>query len=268
MFVFNEGGSGSSVLIPQVSHAWMAWQVADHWGNRRFPRPAPRAEVLTAVLLHDSGWPEYDAAPGLGGSGRVRTFDSMPPDAHLGIWRTSVARAAMHARYSGLLVAAHFTHFAGVKGEDLLARGDTANARRSHSLKAELERQQSGWREELAGDARYEPHLRGPRWQTNLQVLSACDTISVFLCADHRRQFTFNAIDATGDTVTCTADPIDDRIWRVHPWPLEGPQLRLQCEGRRLPRATFESAEELHEMLRTAPVERIGFTLLRPSARA
>lgn len=268
MLVLNEGDSRGGVLIPQVSHAWLAWQLAERWGNRRFPRPAPRSEVLGAVLLHDSGWSDYDAAPGIDEQGRVRTFDRMPPEEHYAIWRVSVARAAMHARYAGMLVASHFSYFAGAKGEDLLAKGDTDNARRSHSLQAELERQQAGWREELARDARFEQHLKGPRWQTNRMVLSACDKVSVFLCANLLKLFTIDALDSTGETVTCRAEPVAERTWRLQPWPLEGPKVQLRCEGRRLLRRTFDSQEELHEAMRTAPVERLSFTLLRPSARA
>ena len=49
MFLFREGDPTGTYLIPQASHSWLAWQVAEHWGNRTFVRPAPRAEVLAAV---------------------------------------------------------------------------------------------------------------------------------------------------------------------------------------------------------------------------
>ena len=63
------------VLMPQASHAFAAWQIADHWGNRRFARAAPRAEVLAAVLLHDAGWTEFDRRPSVDPHGRIHTFD-------------------------------------------------------------------------------------------------------------------------------------------------------------------------------------------------
>ncbi len=74
MFIYREGDPSGTYLIPQTSHAWLAWQVAEHWGNRNFARPAPRAETLAAVLLHDSGWTESDGAPLLdegGGRGHL-----------------------------------------------------------------------------------------------------------------------------------------------------------------------------------------------------
>ena len=91
MFVYHENDPSGSYLIPQTSHAWLAWQVASHWGNRGFARPSPRAETLAAVLLHDGGWSETDDSPGLDSDGRPRSFDRMPPAEHLAIWRASIA---------------------------------------------------------------------------------------------------------------------------------------------------------------------------------
>ena len=55
MFLFRSTEPAAVLAIPQASHAWLAWQVAQHWGNRRIARPTLRAEVLAAVMLHDSG---------------------------------------------------------------------------------------------------------------------------------------------------------------------------------------------------------------------
>ena len=48
MFLNDELSPRGPLAIPQASHAWMAWQIARHWGNRRFARPTPAAEVLAA----------------------------------------------------------------------------------------------------------------------------------------------------------------------------------------------------------------------------
>ena len=105
MFVYRESDPSGTYLIPQTSHAWLAWQVAGHWGNRGFARPSPRAETLAAVLLHDSGWSEYDEAPELGDDGHIQTFDRMPTARHLAIWRASITRSAQYSRYCRLLGA-------------------------------------------------------------------------------------------------------------------------------------------------------------------
>ncbi len=266
MFLYTGDDPNRTLAIPQASHAWLAWQLAEHWGNRRFCRPLPRAEVLAAVMLHDSGWAGFDVAPGIDAEGRPRTFDRMPVEAHLDIWRAGVDLAALHSRYAALLVARHFAEMAEVKTADLLNRGDTASARLTESFRAEVDRRQVSWEEALASDARYQGCLDGPRRQSNAAILTLTDRVSVYLCAALASEFEAAAPIASGgfDEVKLTA--IDRTHWRVDPWPMEGDRLRLQCEGRLLAGTRFDSADEFHEILMRAPVERMNFTLMRSSA--
>lgn len=254
-------------MIPQVSHTFLAWQLAEHWGNRGFVRPSPRAEVLAAVLLHDGGWYELDANPGLDQNARVRTYTSLSVNDTIGVWRMNVLRASMTSRYVGLLVAAHFAQLAERKAAALLASGDTTGSRRILSLQAELERQQDGWREVLEDDARYETSLRGPGWETNLRMLVACDKVSIFLCGSHPSGFSIEVVNRSGVVVSPTFSQIEERSWKVQPWPFRGSAVRLRCEGRRVGSVRFASVADLQEALQNAPVERLTFTLLRPSAK-
>ena len=266
MFLHDTGDPARTIAIPQASHAWLAWQLADHWGNRRFTRALPRAEVLAAVMLHDSGWTEFDASPGIDPDGRPRTFDRMDADSHLDIWRKSVDRTALNSRYAALLVAKHFADMAEVKTTDLLERGNTSSARLAESFRAEMERRQASWMESLAVDSRYLDCLEGPRRQSNADILTLSDRISVYLCASLSIQFEIMAptVESEFEAVSLTA--LDRTHWRVDPWPMEGDRVRLQCEGRLLPRTNFDSSEEFHHALHRAPVERVNFTLLRSSA--
>jgi hypothetical protein len=265
VIIFREGSPSGSVLIPQVSHAWLAWQLVAHWGNRRFIRPSPQSEVLTATMLHDIGWTDFDSDPGVDGDGRPVTFDRMPVNRQLDLWRTSVTRAALHARYCGLLVAAHFTKMAEKRATDLLESGSTNDARATTSFRAEMERLQSGWREDLKRDARYQKSLRGPGWEVNRRILVACDKVSVFLCGCFGSPFTIEAMTSSGELETITFEEIDDRVWRVRPWPLRGDKARLRCEGRRVTTTSFRTGADLREALISAPVERLTFVLARPS---
>jgi hypothetical protein len=266
MFVFKEGDIGGTYLIPQTSHAWLAWQVAGHWGNRLFARPSPRAETLAAVLLHDSGWSDYDEAPDIDSDGRPRTFDRMPATDHLAFWRASIARSAQYSRYAGLLVAAHFAAMADRKLADLLDHGHNSEARLTRSFTAEVERLEQSWIEELGADARYEKALEGAGREINARLLDTCDRISVYLCASLPAPFEVWAKNAVGDTEVISFETVDSSTWRVHPWPLQGERLQVHCEGRRLATAVFGSTEDFRAALRHAPVERLIFTLLRASA--
>jgi len=266
VFLHRERDPAGPLFITQVSHAWLAWQIAEHWGNRAFARPAPRAEVLAAVLLHDGGWTDFDPDPGVDEDGRPVTFDRMPPAAHLDIWRSSVARAAEHSRYAGLLVAAHHSRLVERKTGALLDRSDTTGARAAQAFRAEMERLQATWREGLKVDARYRPYLEGAAWEASLALLEACDSVSVYLCAQLGAPFTVTAHSPSGDLREIRVSSDDGVVWRVHPWPLEGERVRLHCEGRRTAGARFPSRETLSEALRRAPTERLTFVLERPSA--
>lgn len=266
MFLHREGDPAGTYLIPQTSHSWLAWQVAEHWGNRSFVRPAPRAETLAAVLLHDGGWSDSDSAPSLDEDGRPRTFDRLPATDHLGIWRTSTVRAAQYSRYSGLLVGGHFTSMAQRKLTDLLDRNDMDGARVAQAFVAEMERHEHTWIEELSRDARYQPYLEGPGREVNARLLDTCDRISVYLCASLPAPFEVWAKNAAGETEVITFESVDPTTWRVHPWPLQGDRLQLHCEGRRLASGTFADEPVFRETLSRAPTVRLVFTLLRSSA--
>ena len=255
-----------TLAIPQASHSWLAWQLAEHWGNRRFSRPLPRAEVLAAVMLHDSGWAEFDETPGIDPEGRPRTFDRMEVESHLDIWRRSVDRTALHSRYAALLVASHFSEMAKAKTADYLGRGDTASGRLAESFRAEMDRRKASWVEILSPDARYQGCLRGTRRQSNADILTLADRVSVYLCASLAPEFEVEAPTAAGESRSVRFVALDRTHWRVDPWPMEGDRVRLQCEGRLLPVTRFDSAGDFHEVLLRAPVERLNFTLMRSSA--
>jgi hypothetical protein len=266
MFLYHSDDPQRILAIPQASHAWLAWQLAGHWGNRRFNRPLPRAEVLAAVMLHDSGWTEFDVDPGIDHRGRPRTFDRMPVDVHLDIWRACVDRAALHSRYAALLIAGHFSELAEVKTADQLDRGDTAAARLIETFRAEMTRRIFSWQEALATDARYRDCIRGPRLRSNADLLTLADRASVYFCASLATGFELAAPSSEGGFESVAVTAINRATWRLRPWPMEGDRARLQCEGRLLSTTEFESSEDLRIALERSPVERLTFTLVRSSA--
>jgi len=266
MFLHRKHDPAGPLVISQGSHAWLAWQLAEHWGNRRFARPAPRSEVLAAVFLHDGGWTDFDTDPGIDDDGRPITFDRMPVAEHLEIWRRSVAGAASYSRYAGLLVAAHFCALVERKTAVLLERDDTPGARLAQAFRAEMERLQAAWREALMIDPRYQPYLEGAGWEANSMLVEASDRVSVYLCGSLGSPQGVTAHSPSGEIQEIDFEDLGGLTWRVKPWPLEGDRLPLHCEGRRLATTTFSSREELREALARAPIERATFTLQRPSA--
>ena len=252
---------GARVAIRQTAHALLAWQVAAHWGNRRTLRPAPRAEALAAVLLHDSGWIAFDTDPGVDGDGRPVTFDRMPVEVHLEIWRRSVTAALAHARLAGLLVARHHLRLASWKesehpGDPLVA----AFREEIQALAARLEAQ-------LGRDPRYAPALAGPWAAANAAVMAACDRLAVAICAGHEPPFELPAVGRDGEEITVRVTAASDGAWRLRPWPLEGRRLTVHVEGVRLPPGPLDR-ERLRAALAGGEAVRIVRTLLPPGEPA
>jgi len=198
------------------------WQLADHWGNRGFARPRPRAEVVSAALM--AGW---------GGDEGESTWAA---------WRGAVDHAAHVSRYAALLLA--------LRGA-ARAEGASADLPDAVALREEMGQRVRTWREALAGDARYELVLGGPGLAANIALLVAWQAVADGLVGAGSTPFAVRAPARTGPPVEVTLEPLGDRRWRVSPWPLEGERLKLHCEA---PGAG-------------GVVERVTFTILRPSAR-
>ena len=221
----------------------MAWQLAAHWGNRRFARPAPRAEVVSAALLAGWGWVEEEPESDPG------RLASAPPRPGLAHWRSTVGRAADFSCYAALLLATRFAE----RAED--ACGDSAA---TGSFREEMARRAADWREALAADARYEGTLSGPGFAVNLALLAAWEDVVEALVASGPTPFAVRVPARDGSPVEVALAPIGDGRWRVRPWPLQGERLQLHCEGRR-------GGGEVGSAV--APAERVTFNLLRPAAR-
>jgi len=244
----------------------MAWQIARKWGNRRFVRPAPVAEVLAAVLLHDSGWSAFDSRPDLDPSGRPRTFDAMETPVHLDIWRESVHRTAQVSRYAALLVADHHRMLARRKLNDLSSRRNTDGMRLTRAFDAEMGEKVAAFEASLENDPRYEHALRGPGRRANGLILAACDRLSVWLCAGMAFPVELPAMGRGGEEHSVAVRDLGEGRLRMDPWPLEGTRAGIRCEGRRVDAVRFESPADFHAALDSAPVEPLCFELLRPSA--
>jgi len=266
MFLLPDGPS-HWLAIGQASHGLLAWQIARHWGARPFLRPAPAAETLAAVLLHDAGWTAFDADPGVDAGGRPRTFDRMPAGQHLAIWERSVAIAGAFSRYTGLLVAEHTLRLAGRKLEEARAAGDGGTAALTGAFAARLEAEIERSRNELAADPRYGQALAGRGHAANGSILAACDALAVLLCAAMPGPFTLTPSVRRGEAVPVTVRREDPRTLRLRPWPLEGRGLTIHAEGRRIEVRPY-AAEALRTVLAAAPVERVSFRILPPGAPA
>ena len=265
MFLFRENGGSGPWFVSQNSHAWMAWQLAGHWGNRRFSRAAPRAETLAAVLLHEAGWRDYDRDPELDNGGCIRSSGKMVVRTQIGIWRKSVSIAEDSSRYAAFLVAASCARIAARKSAELIEAGALEDAGKLHAFAAEMEGLQAGWKEVLSVDPRYDLCLEGPGLETNSMILEVCSRLAAHLCAASDDEVEISAPEPGGGNRPFRVRKLDSRSYSLSPWPMEGRRLKVHCELRRLRSGVFSSRAACRKALESAPRQRLGMELVAPS---
>jgi Protein of unknown function (DUF3891) len=224
------------IAIGQASHAWISGQLARAWR----PRPEPWEAVCLAAEQHDVGMARWDLTPSLNpATGRPHDFLQMPLDVHLGLWHAAPSLLLTQSRYAALLVSLHGSKLYGRRD---LATLDPADA---VAIRAFLDAQEA-FQERLIVE------LRADRDELREQqaLLFLWDGLSLALCEPW--------------------EPFELDGWRLEggrlsPWPFEGDQLVVRCEGRRL-EGRYETEPALHAALDAAPVVELEFELRRPGS--
>ena len=241
------------VAIAQSAHAFLAFQIADHWGNRLTPRPAPRAETLAAVLLHDAGWDDREE-PRLGPDGRPLAFDTLPVAERETVWRSAVERAGVRGRYVAYLVSHHVASLA-----------EASPHHRHPEFVAEQRTFGDRLREELAADPRYRTALRSPGDDVNRAVVRLADALAVHLARGTEGTTVLGGLPRRDGTAPLTLAKVAERTYRLRPWPLVGRRLDVTAEGPLLATARFADEAALRAAWAAAPTLRLTWTLLPPA---
>ena len=244
------------VAILQSAHAYLAFQIAEHWGNRLTPRPAPRPEVLAAVLLHDAGWDGREA-PRLGSDHRPLAFDTIPEGEHEAIWAASVERAAVCGRYARYLVSHHVSSLAAMNHDE-----------RHRAFLNDQEAVRERLRSDLASDPRYRAALGAGADEVNRAVVRFADALAVHLARGGEGETLFPDLPRRGGSAPLAVRKVAERTYRLRPWPLVGSRLDLTTEGVQLPAREFSDDASLCAAWEHSPIVRIAWTLLAPGTPA
>jgi hypothetical protein len=246
---------GGWAAIPQAAHAMVAFQLADHWGNRVARRPAPRPDVLAAVLLHDAGWDGTEAPPRRGDDGVPLAFDSWPEAEREALWAAAVERAALRGRYVEYLVSHHVASLAARSGRH--PAFETAEERRRAALRAAL-----------AADQRYGQAFATGGDDANRAIVRLADAVAVLLCLGAAETVELPALPTAAGEVPLVLRPAGERTYRLRPWPLQGRRLAVHAEARLLPSRSFPSDEALRAAWDAADTRRLSWTLLSTGENA
>lgn len=241
------------IVISQPAHAQVSRGLAEVWGNAEFGEVTPRAEALEAAGQHDLAWLTWETAPRLDPrTGRPYTFRGLPTMQHLGVWREAGKLALAYGRYTALLVSLHgsglYERFHDYERD---SPGEAAAARAYVEAAHKFE-------EELLDDLRRDPTYAGlaspALVDRNRRLLAAWDALSLAICGGFTGERRIGSVPtATGETqLTLLQSTATATELALYPWPFRTNEVRLFCEGRRLP-GTFTDETVMREALARAP---------------
>ena len=184
-------------LPPAPPLALAAMQLVSYWGNRVFPAPAPRAEVVAAAVL---------VAPA-----SLRPREERR-DCHDWLW--AVDQLHETSVYAAALVAE--------VGASVLATD-------APKLANQLAAASSARRRQLRRVSRFAQVLDGSGWARNCSCLESCWRLAVGLFGDHPGLLRVSAIDRGGPRVV-TAERRGEDVFRLRPWPFAGPRVQMVAQ--------------------------------------
>ncbi|MGC8915451.1 MAG: DUF3891 family protein [Thermoanaerobaculum sp.] len=241
------------LLFPQSAHALLAFQLAEHWGNRTTPRPSPRAEVLAAVLLHDAGWDGRDAEPRLLPGGVLADFARWPQgEEREKLWHDTLAASRRRGRYVEYLVGYHILHLA-----------ETYSPGKHLDFVASLRKRLGFLADELAAERRYAQVFRTGQDLTNRHIMRVVDAVALSLCLGIERKASVPQAPFRQGLRDLHLTLQKTGIVRFHPWPFLGRQLTVWVEARFLPGDLPKTDEQLAVAWENAAARALTFRLAR-----
>ena len=225
----------------------LATDLAAAWDESRCPLIAPLDAFVETVRKHDDGWIAWEVRPEVH-DGVPRDFMEMPLDESLAIWRRSIAVAQTISTAASVIVGGHF-RFLLNKG---LAKHEVRHdwpPEMEHLAEEFIEEQDSLRAEYFAACS---PELRKQAAATvdrGLRFLQLFDFASLwFCCAERTKPETMTGPDERSYVFTPGATAADSGSAAevtVEPWPFRGESLGLSAVGRRVPAASYPSADAL-----------------------
>jgi Protein of unknown function (DUF3891) len=237
---------GTAICIGQLSHAWLAGQLARAWGNERFPAPEPREDVLLGAEQHDIGWASVDLEPPYNpATGLPQSFLESSPEEHLGIWRGAPERLLSQSTHAALVVSMH-----GRSLSELRAR----NAPEQEPLLREHIEEERERQERLCATLDVSPEQA----ERTRRQMWAWDGLSLALCLAWR-PFALRDVPAADGLVDIELHDDDGSIL-LDPWPFAHERIHVHCEARRL-RERYGSEHEMRRALAGSPPFSLSFEL-------
>jgi hypothetical protein len=214
----NDSGA---LAIGQLSHSWLAGQLARSWGNSLFCAVEPREEVALGAEQHDIGWALFDLEPRFNpDTGLPKSFLELSVQEHLAIWRGAPEHLMSQSMHAALVVSMH--------GRSLSELRMRANPAQAEGLKAHVEEERT--RQQQICEALSVSAALAERTQRQMWTW---DGLSLALC-NAWRPFAANAVPTTEGLTTVELRDRSDGTSTLEPWPFSARRIEVRCEARHL----------------------------------
>jgi len=239
-----------ALAIGQLSHSWLAGQLARSWGNARFGDVEPREEIALGAGQHDIGWAMFDIEPRFNpDTGLPRSFLELTVEEHLAIWRGAPDFLVSQSMYAALVVSMH--------GRSLSELRLRANPSQTDGLKAHV--QEETTRQEQICATLGVSRADAERMQRQMWTW---DGLSLALCSAWR-PFTAGDVPTADGLIAVELRDRDDGTSTLDPWPFSATHIEVRCEARRLDARYADEAAMRRAFDRAEPVT-LTFALVAP----
>ena len=227
-------------VIPMSDHLDLVAQFGLGFGNTEFATLHPRELMEFAIAHHDAGWTPIDEELGIDPDTDLpRNLLRTPLDELVKTGPGSAEFNEKHHPFCGLIVSMHASGLLngryGLSDKiviDILP--ESAQPMFNTMLDKEAMRQQR-LKEQLASDSETSEWVEEQTLFHNYKLLQFFDTLGLYFCMEHaeqRGESTFlNVPRAIEDDVTVKVTPIDDRTYRVSPFPFSSDPFVVTLPG-------------------------------------
>jgi hypothetical protein len=238
-----------ALAVGQLSHAWLAGQLARAWGNARFGVVQPREEIVLGAQQHDIGWALFDLDPAFNReSGLPRNFLELSVGEHLEIWRGAPERLLSQSAYAALVVSLHGRSLSELRA---LNAPEDAPALQKH-IDEERDRQA-----QLCAAL----GLSQAQASRTQRLMWTWDGLSLALCSAWR-PFIAREVPTAAGLIAVELRDREDGTSTLDPWPFGAKRVELRCEARRLGARYSDEAAMRRAFERAEPVT-LTFALVR-----
>ncbi|MCB0128170.1 MAG: DUF3891 family protein [Caldilineaceae bacterium] len=259
--IVREMPNGQLLCLNQTTHAHMAAQFVQHWGNADFAPPTPYDEMMLAVSQHDNGWYEWELTPRLCADGYPMDFlKDDAPLAKLDLWRLSVNRVYAQHPYAALPVHRHaawlYQGALHLISDEQIRAATVAFIEEGEPLLAQV-------RNLFAENSTYAPLLSDAALDANTRLLQFGDFAVLQIAIPWANERTMPKCPLNHREQVDIQMRYDEATITFDPWPFGVDTFTVSIHGRLLRQRHFASEAEYHAALVAAPLRQLQWVVAR-----